>query len=49
MKKKRLFIKPKIKVFEIQPRQLLTTSGVESTRRSYGTASEEEGTELTWE
>lgn len=49
MEKKKLYMKPKMEVFDIQPRQILMTSGVQGSRQAYGTASEDDETIQTWE
>jgi len=38
-----------MEVVELQHNGMLMTSGVEARRSSYGTASTDDGTELTWD
>ena len=47
--KKRFYIRPKTKIFELKTRTILMTSGLTATRKNYGTASTEDDTEQTWE
>jgi len=47
--KKRFYIRPKMKIFELKTSTLLIGSGLSATRQSYGTADESDETIQTWE
>ena len=48
--KRKDYEKPTMKIVELQHQSyLLTTSGVQSERRGYGTASTDDDTEQTWD
>jgi len=47
--KRKNYEKPTMKVVELQHRTMLLAGSLEATRNGYGTASNDDGTEQTWE